>query len=303
MAYPEIKKLSAHLLLEDATAGGITSDEAREFIDAINEQLGSESVQFYPGSAHRHLMVWVGGKSKATCVDPAHGIGKPIDKLLPSGDGADILKNVMEASAILLSTHPLNDPRYDSGAKPVNCVWLWGQGKAVKLPKFTERQALSGAVMAECELHRGVGVTAGLDAPQVEETVGSHEERYATLCRMVLDDASKRDFLYVHVQVGDGSEGGGTVKSIEALDRLLIGPLVERLKKQGNGRVLVVADRVCAPDGTVDATGPIPYVLWDAAAPSSDGTGRRLTESDAVATAVVREGTKLFNRLVANKTA
>ena len=35
------------------------TDQARELLEAVNEQLGSESIQFYPGAGHRHLMVWV----------------------------------------------------------------------------------------------------------------------------------------------------------------------------------------------------------------------------------------------------
>jgi 2,3-bisphosphoglycerate-independent phosphoglycerate mutase len=66
----DIKKLGPHVLMEDATAGLIDTEQARELLEAVNEQLGSESIQFYPGSGHRHLMVWVGGKSRATCLDP-----------------------------------------------------------------------------------------------------------------------------------------------------------------------------------------------------------------------------------------
>jgi len=61
----EIKKLGPHVAMEDATAGLISTEEARELVEAINEQLGSEMIQFYPGLGHRHLMVWVDGKARA----------------------------------------------------------------------------------------------------------------------------------------------------------------------------------------------------------------------------------------------
>ena len=69
---PDIKKLGPHIVMDDATAGLITSEEARELIDAVNEQLGSEMIQFFPGAGHRHLMVWVNGKPRAVCVDPGN---------------------------------------------------------------------------------------------------------------------------------------------------------------------------------------------------------------------------------------
>jgi len=59
----EIKKLGPQVVMDDPTAGLISTEEARELIEAINEQLGSEMIQFYPGLGHRHLMVWVSGKS------------------------------------------------------------------------------------------------------------------------------------------------------------------------------------------------------------------------------------------------
>ncbi|MBM4124655.1 MAG: phosphoglycerate mutase, partial [Nitrospira sp.] len=160
----ETKKLGPQVVLEDETAGGIETEEARELIEAVNEQLGSETIQFYPGPGHRHLMVWVGGKAKAVCTDPHELRGKPIGDCLPSGDGADILRKLMDASLIILRDHPVNDQRREAGLKPANCLWLWGPGRAPKLPKLTEQYQVSGAVIATSDLHRGVGLCAGLEA-------------------------------------------------------------------------------------------------------------------------------------------
>ncbi|WP_455242093.1 hypothetical protein, partial [Petrachloros mirabilis] len=140
----EIKKLGPHVMMEDATAGLITSEEARELIDAVNEQLGSETIQFYPGSGHRHLMVWVDGKPRAMCVDPQTLVGRSIADALPAGDGADILRRLMDASLVILRDHPINDERRDAGNKPANCLWLWGEGRAISWPSLAERFQISG---------------------------------------------------------------------------------------------------------------------------------------------------------------
>ena len=47
----DIKKLGPHVVMEDATAGLIETEQARELVEAVNEQLGSESIQFYPAQA------------------------------------------------------------------------------------------------------------------------------------------------------------------------------------------------------------------------------------------------------------
>src|SRR6056297_4179900 len=45
----------------DHSAGEISNEEARELIELINEQLGSDNLRFYPGVSYRHLLVWKDG--------------------------------------------------------------------------------------------------------------------------------------------------------------------------------------------------------------------------------------------------
>ena len=160
----EIKKLGPHVVMDDATAGLISTEEARELIDAINEQLGSEMIQFYPGLGHRHLMVWVNGKSRAICTDPQLLVGRSIADALPTGDGSDILWKLMDASFQILRDHSLNDERQEAGQKPANCLWLWGQGRAILWPSLSERLKMSGVVVSQSDVHRGLGIMAGLEA-------------------------------------------------------------------------------------------------------------------------------------------
>src|SRR5512147_741662 len=144
----DLKKLGPHIVMDDATAGLITTEEARELIDAVNEQLGSEMIQFYPGTGHRHLMVWVDGKSRAVCTDPQSLVSRSIGDGLPKGDGADILRKLMDASLLILRDHPVNDDRRDAGNKPANCLWLWGEGRAIPWPSLAERFDVSGVVIS-----------------------------------------------------------------------------------------------------------------------------------------------------------
>jgi len=160
----DVTKLGPSVVLDDDGAAGLEDDDARELIEAINEQLGSESVQFYPGAGHRHLMVWVGGKSRAVCVDPHEVVGKPIGEYLPTGDGADILRKLMEASLNILSTHPVNDARSEAGLKPINCLWLSGQGRRPQLVTLAEERHVSGTMISTSDVHRGIGLCAGLEA-------------------------------------------------------------------------------------------------------------------------------------------
>jgi len=159
----EFKKLGPHVIMDDATGGLIDTQDARELIESINEQLGSETIQFYPGTGHRHLMVWVNGKPRAVCVDPQSIMGQSIADVLPKGDGADILRKLMDAAYLILRDHPINDERMAGGKKPANCVWLWGEGRAVLWPSLPEKYGLKGAVVATSDVHRGIGICAGLE--------------------------------------------------------------------------------------------------------------------------------------------
>lgn len=291
----DIKKLSTHVVLDDATAGLIETDEARELIEAINEQLGSETMQFYPGVGHRHVMVWVNGKPRARCVDPQSVRGQLIGDALPTGDGADILRELMEASHVILRDHPINLERLASGKNPANCIWLWGEGRAIPWPALAERFQVAGAVVSTSDVHRGVGLCAGLDAP---DAGGLGDGQFKALADAVLEEFSRKDFVYLYAGLSDevvhGSDVNDTVKGIESFDRELVGPIVEGLARSGPFRFLVLCDHGEGQQGQA-------FSVFGAG-PGKDGVsgGCRFTESDAQdSKAPVRDASKFVIKLFA----
>jgi 2,3-bisphosphoglycerate-independent phosphoglycerate mutase len=296
----EIKKLGPHVVMDDATAGLISTEEARELIEAINEQLGSEMIQFYPGLGHRHLMVWVNGKSKAVCTDPQVLIGRPIADALPTGDGSDILGKLMDASFQILRDHPLNDERLDAKQKPANCLWLWGQGKAVLWPSLAERLKMSGVVVSQSDVHRGLGIMAGLEAVDGARLAGVGLRAQAAIA---LEELKKKDFAYVHVELPDevvyGVDVAAKVKGIEAIDQELVGPLLEGLAKLGSHRIVAVCDSGNVHHGQA-GEGPGFFAYRDSTGDSSAENKRRFIEIDARSSVVPpRDATKFVVRLFA----
>ena len=296
----EIKKLGPHVVMDDATAGLISTEEARELIDAINEQLGSEMIQFYPGLGHCHLMVWVNGKSRAVCTDPQSLVGRPIVDALPTGDGSDILWKLMDASFQILRDHPLNDERREAGQRPANCLWLWGQGRAILWPSLSERMKMSGVVVSQSDVHRGLGILAGLEAVDGARLAGAD---LRTQAAVALEELKKKDFAYVHVELPDevvyGSDVAAKVKGIEAVDRELVGPLLEGLAKLGSHRIVAFCDSGNVHHGQA-AEGPGFFAYRDSAAAPSAWAGRRFIEADAQASTVPpRDTTKFIVRLFA----
>ncbi len=296
----EIKKLGPHVVMDDATAGLISTEEARELIEAINEQLGSEMIQFYPGLGHRHLMVWGNGKSRAVCTDPQLLVGRPIAEALPTGEGADFLWKLMDASFQILRDHPLNEERSAAGQKPANCLWLWGEGRALFWPSLSDRFKMAGVVVSQSDVHRGLGIMAGLEVVDGSRLAGGD---LRTQAAVALEELVKKDFAYVHVELPDevlyGSDVAAKVKAIEAVDRELVGPLLDGLAKLGSHRIVVLCDSGNVQQGPA-ADGPGFFAYCDSTVASSVGAGRRFIEADAQASAVPpRDATKFIVRLFA----
>ncbi len=296
----DLKKLGPHIMMDDATAGLISSEEARELIDAVNEQLGSETIQFYPGSGHRHLMVWVDGKPRAVCVDPQSVVGRSIAEALPAGDGADMLRKLMDASLLILRDHPVNDERRENGQKPANCLWLWGEGRAIPWPSLAERFKISGVVVSSSDVHRGLGLVAGLEALPVEQLAKGDLRAQATVA---LDQLRRKDFTYVHVELPDevvyDADVKAKIRATEEVDREFIGPFMEGLDKVGPYRLVLLTDPGSVHQGKLEP-GQWLYAYHDSASKAAGPSARRFTEVDAQASAVPpRDATKFVVRLFA----
>ena len=80
---------SAEPVMEDFTAGHISSNEAKRIINDLANEIGSETFSFYPGVGYRHLLVWKGGESEIQVTPPHDITGKAVALYLPQGQGAD----------------------------------------------------------------------------------------------------------------------------------------------------------------------------------------------------------------------
>jgi 2,3-bisphosphoglycerate-independent phosphoglycerate mutase len=245
-------------------------------------------------------MVWVNGKSRAVCADPQLLVGRPIADALPTGDGSDILWKLMDASFQILRDHPLNDERREAGQKPANCLWLWGQGRAILWPSLSERLKMSGVVVSQSDVHRGLGIMVGLEAVAGARLAGAD---LRTQAAVALEELKKNDFAYVHVELPDevvyGSDVAAKVKGIEAVDRDLVGPLLEGLAKLGPHRIVAFCDSGNVHHGQA-AEGPGFFAYRDSATAPAAGAGRRFIEADARASTVPsRDATKFVVRLFA----
>ena len=299
----EGSKLDAHVVLEDDTAGGISTEEARELIEAANEQLGSESIQFYAGTGHRHLMVWVGGVAKMTCSDPHFAVGQAVSPFLPQGEKANVLKELMEASRVILRDHPVNQEREEAGHKPGNGLWLWGPGKPIDLPSFKDRFGITGVTLSNSDLHLGISRCAGIKGLNVDTEDESSDGPFHVYAQAAIKLLDQVPLVYLHIQEQPDLREGyhkEKVARLEQFDQQLVGPLVKHAQEVGDCRILVVCNQWGGGRDESAGTPSSPFVLYEGGDSHEKSSEAQFNEVEALNSSVgAKDATRFMNGFLA----
>jgi 2,3-bisphosphoglycerate-independent phosphoglycerate mutase len=295
----------------DYSAGEITTDEARELIKAIAENLNSSELTFYPGISYRHCLIWKNGKDGLSLTPPHDISGRKIASYLPQGVNSDVFLSLMKKSEAILKNHPVNLRRIERGLNPATSIWLWGQGRKPALKPFREKYNLSGSVISAVDLVRGIGILAGLEPIFVEGATGNLHTNYtgkAMACLRALENGS--DFAYVHVEAPDecGHQGmlDGKITSIEKIDSELLSPLLRGLDKWDYS-ILVLPDHPTPLSIRTHSREPVPYVIYRKTSQRTFNglplSHRRFTEKEAEKAGIlIEEGHTLMDRFLSFKT-
>jgi 2,3-bisphosphoglycerate-independent phosphoglycerate mutase len=294
----------------DYSSGEITTEEARELIEAIAEKLNSPEFSFYPGISYRHCLIWKNGKEGLTLTPPHDISGRKIASYLPEGVNSEVFLAFMKQSEAILKEHPINISRIKRGLNPATSIWLWGQGRKPALTSFREKYGIRGSVISAVDLIRGIGILAGLDSIQVEGATGNLHTNYAgkaQACLNALENGS--DFVYVHVEAPDecGHQGmlDGKVTSIEKIDSELLSTLLKSLEKWDYS-ILLLPDHPTPLSIRTHSREPVPYVIYRRMAGKTEGESvrnplslRRFTEKDAETTGIlIQEGHTLMDKFL-----
>jgi 2,3-bisphosphoglycerate-independent phosphoglycerate mutase len=254
-------------LIADYSAGHVTSEEAAELIRYVDRAMGNNGTKFYPGISYRHLMVLDGKGSGAVCDAPHDYTGEPVEGHLPRGEEHERLIEMIKRSWELLGSHPINKKRVAAGKNPANSIWPWGQGRAPTMPHFREKYGLTGSVISAVDLIKGLGASAGLEVINVPGATGYFDTDYRAKAEHALKSLEKNDFVFIHVEAPDeaGHEGmvKEKVKAIEDLDSMVVGPMLEGLRRFGDFRLLVCPDHPTPLSIKTHARDPVPYIIYD----------------------------------------
>jgi len=254
-------------VMDDYSAGHISTEEARELIKALNEELADDFVSFYPGVSYRHLMLWRNGIEECECTPPHDITGKDITDYLPTGRADEILKNLMIRSVPILETHSVNRARISRGLKPANSIWLWGQGKRPMMPTLKEKYGIRGALISAVDLTKGIGIYAGMKIINVPGATGYIDTNYIGKAEYGVTSLREFDLVYIHIEAPDETSHEGSIekkiKAIEDIDALVIGTVLRMLKSYDQYRILILPDHATPISVRTHVDDPVPFILFD----------------------------------------
>jgi 2,3-bisphosphoglycerate-independent phosphoglycerate mutase len=293
--------------MEDFTSGHISTEEASAIIRELERELGREGIEFFPGVSYRHLMVWRDGKEQMATTPPHDITDRQVAPYLPEGEGAEVLRRLMEASKPLLANHPVNKKRAAEGKRQASSIWLWGQGRAPALPPLTDRFGIRGGVISAVDIIHGLGAYAGLERIFVPGITGFLDTNYRGKGEYGVNSLEKNDFVFIHVEAIDEAGHMGDVEkkiqAIEDFDKKVVGTVLQRMAHRKDWRVLLMPDHPTSIALKTHVADPVPFVLYAAAEPRDNGT-IGYNEKDAAKTGIVaKQAFKLMEALIEGRSA
>ncbi|HEX9780299.1 MAG TPA: hypothetical protein VGB20_03715 [bacterium] len=248
----------------DPSAGGITTKESQVLIQALDEQLGSDTRRWEVGDGPHHILVMkqtaIPAGPEPQIAAPAVMTGQRWKRRLPRGAIGRTLAALVEQAGRILEQHPVNRVRIDLGENPANLIWLWGGSASSGPPAggrlrrhgasgasdpnpsvqgFRARTGHSGAVIAPRFPFRGLGRACGLTWQELPE--GSTEPAYELLFRTIMQILDGHDLIYAVLSITH-TDPIERLCAMERLDHAVLRPLTERLGAQEPWRLLVVPD-------------------------------------------------------------
>ena len=228
--------------IKNHSGGHISTPEASELISFLNEELGNENIQFYPGVSYRHILVIKNGNKQLDCTPPHDVLETLFKDVMVKADTSEaektaaLLNDLIIKSQKLLEDHPINKKRKAEGKKPANSIWPWSPGYKPSMPTLKEMFGVKkSAVISAVDLIHGIGVYAEMEVVKVDGATGLYDTNYEGKAKATVDALKTNDFVYLHIEASDeaGHEGDVDlkVKTIEYLDQRVVKYILEEIKK------------------------------------------------------------------------
>ena len=182
----------------------------------------------------------------------------------------------MKQSYELLKDHPVNIARAEKGLRPANGIWLWGEGVKANLENFRDKYGLKASMISAVDLLKGIGKFSGMNVVNVEGTTGYIDTNFQGKAEAAINEfKSGQDFVYIHVEApdecGHRHEIENKVKSIELIDKHILGPVTDYLASENESfKVLITPDHATPLSLRTHTNDPVPFMIYNSAV-SSEG--------------------------------
>ncbi|MFX1518834.1 MAG: cofactor-independent phosphoglycerate mutase [Promethearchaeota archaeon] len=257
--------------IKNHSGGHISNGESHELIKAIDKNLGSDEIKFYPGVSYRHILILKNKYSPDIICTPPHDVpGTPYKNVLvkPKNNGseatAELLNNLIIKSRSILENHPVNVKRIREGKDPANTIWPWAPGRKPIMKTFQERFGTKGAVISAVDLIRGLGIYAGFDVINVDGATGLYDTNYEGKADACLAALEAYDLVFVHVEAPDEASHQGDlklkIKCIEDFDKRLVKRILDNLKD--DVRLAVLTDHYNPINVRTHTREPVPFLIY-----------------------------------------
>jgi 2,3-bisphosphoglycerate-independent phosphoglycerate mutase len=228
-------------------------------------------IEFFSGLDYRHFLILrnFSNPELVVCTPPHDAIGVDVSAVLPKAKSAEaektarLLRDLINGSRAILRSHPVNIAREKAGKRPGNLIWPWGGGKKPSMPTLKEKYGLKSAVISAVDLVKGIGTYAGMEIINVPGATGLYNTNYEGKADAALKALEDNDLVFVHVEAPD--EAGHVrdyalkVKTIEDLDKRLLGRLLEGLKEPY--AIAILPDHPTPIKTGTHSRDPVPFAI------------------------------------------
>lgn len=279
------------IIMKSHSAGEISTEEATELVNfLITNMPFPKNVKIYPGVAYRHILVWKDAPLVNT-LPPHDYLDQDISDYLSNKE--DPVVSLIRLSWKYLKDHPINKERKKKGLYEANSIWLWGQGKAPRLPSFKERFGLSGGIISAVDLIKGLGILAGLVPIKVKGATGYIDTNYKGKGEKAIEFLKDNDFVLIHIEApdeaGHNADIDGKIYAIEMIDKDVLGTIMNASFEYS---VLVISDHFTPISKRTHTKEPVPFVF--ARKSQLNGRIRKFCEKEAYSSGVIYKGDELI---------
>ena len=289
---PEGAEEYEYFIVRDHAAGDITTEEAAELVEALNDKLAEDGLYIHLGTGYRQCMIvdrsHPNGHTEYKCVPPHDILDKRAGEYLPKGKGADHLISMMKESYEILKDHPVNKARIARGLNPANSLWIWGQGTRPQLPDFNEKYGVDGAVISAVDLIKGIALFAGLEVLKVDGIDGTKHTNFSGKADAAIEAYKNgKNFIYMHIEGTDecSHQGdlAGKIKCAEDIDSKVVKPIYEYLRESGDDfKILVIPDHRTPLAIRTHSSDPVPFLIYDSRKETSPDRRKQFNERAAM---------------------